>query len=231
MQNKRHFVYFLFVVLLVSTLFVANPSAASTRQADWRFDVLLNDKRIGFHNFSLSGDADRQVLTTEAKFDVKVLFINAFRYRHDNTETWSGGCLDSIDASTDNNGERLSVRGQRDADVLRVEGLSGPLRLDECVQTFAYWNPDILESTRLLNSQTGALESVSISTGDIETIDVDGNPVEARRYRLLAESGAINLWYSTDESRRWLALEAPAKGGRSIRYVPTRVPAAADLAS
>ena len=54
----------------------------------------------------------------------------------------------------------------------------------------------------------------------------NGQPVEAVRYRLNAKAGAITLWYSNDESRRWLALEAPAKGGRKIRYVPVQVPAA-----
>ena len=87
--------------------------------------MLLNDKPIGFHNFSLTRDGERQTLTTEASFDVKFLFINAFRYRHDNVEVWSDGCLESIYANTDNNGDFFSVRGERYDEVMRVTGHDG----------------------------------------------------------------------------------------------------------
>ena len=212
-----------------SMISVANTASAEVYQADWRFEVLLNDKPIGFHSFSLNGDRERQTLTTEAQFDVKFLFINAFRYRHDNTEIWGNGCLESINASTDSNGDFLSVRGQRLEDSFRLEGQPAEPLPGECIQTFAYWNPDILDSSRLLNSQTGELEDVTVTRESLDSVDINGETVEAIRYRLLAKSGAITLWYSNDESRRWLALEAPAKGGRTLRYIPVRIPAADDL--
>ena len=81
----------------------------------------------------------------------------------------------------------------------------------------------------LLNSQTGELEDVAVTRENLDVIDVNGQTVEAIRYRLLAKSGAITLWYSNDESRRWLALEAPAKGGRTLRYIPVRIPTADDV--
>ncbi len=206
-------------------------STAETFEADWNFKVLLNDKPIGFHNFSLTGDGERQTLTTEAKFDVKFLFINAFSYRHDSTETWSNGCLDSIDATTDNNGDYLTVRGQRYENALQVTSRVGEQQLNQCVQSFAYWNPDVLDSSQLLNSQTGELEDVDVTMESLDAVDVNGETIDAIRYRLNAKAGAVTLWYTNDESRRWLALEAPAKGGRTIRYIPTEVPAAEDLSA
>lgn len=219
----------LIATVALSMISYANTASAEVYQADWRFEVLLNDKPIGFHSFTLNGDRERQALTTEAQFDVKFLFINAFRYRHDNTEIWGNGCLDSINARTDSNGDLLSVRGQRAEDSFELEGQPGLQLPDNCIQTFAYWNPDILDSSRLLNSQTGELEDVSVTRESLDVIDVNGETVEAIRYRLLAKSGAITLWYSNDDSRRWLALEAPAKGGRTLRYIPVRIPAADDL--
>ena len=56
------------------------------------------------------------------------------------------------------------------------------------------------------------------------TVDVDGTPVEALRYTLSTERGDIRLWYSRDGL--WLALEAPAKGGRTLRYRALQVPGA-----
>jgi hypothetical protein len=229
MFNPRQTLRSLVAAGALSVISITSAAAAETYQADWRFEVLLNDKPIGFHSFSLTGQGERQTLTTEAQFDVKFLFINAFRYRHDNTETWGNGCLDSINATTDSNGDFLSVRGQRFENSFRLEaGPAEPLR-GECIRTFAYWNPDILDSSRLLNSQTGELEEVTFNRESLDIVIINGKSVEAIRYRLLAESGAITLWYSNDESRRWLALEAPAKGGRTLRYIPVRIPDADDL--
>jgi hypothetical protein len=229
MFDLRHAAQSLVAAAALSMIWSADTASAQTYQADWRFEVLLNDKPIGFHSFSLTGDAERQTLKTEAQFDVKFLFINAFRYRHDNTEIWGNGCLDSINATTDSNGDFLSVRGQRLEDSFRLEGQPAEPLPGECIQTFAYWNPDILDSSRLLNSQTGELEEVTVTREDLDAVDINGKTVEAIRYRLLAKSGAITLWYSNDESRRWLALEAPAKGGRTLRYIPVRIPTADDL--
>ncbi len=229
MLISRNSLLTLLATVVLSALALPGAATAAAYKADWSFEVRLNNKPIGFHNFTLRGDGERQTLTTEAQFDVKLLFINAFSYRHDNTETWNDGCLDSINAKTDNNGDLLLVMGQRDNEALEVTSQSGQQLIDECVQTFAYWNPDILRSSQLLNSQTGELEDVNVTRESLETIDVNGQTVEAVRFRLDAKAGAITLWYSNDESRRWLALEAPAKGGRKLRYIPVRVPAADDL--
>ena len=214
----------LVIAALTAASIPVSTALAATEASDWRFEVLLDDKEIGYHEFRLSDDGRRQVLETEASFDVKLLFITAFRYRHQNTEIWNDGCLASIEAATNNNGDLLEVSGQQLNDAFRVTRQSGQETLEDCVQTFAYWNPEILKSERLLNSQTGEYEQVSVVLEGEDQVLVNDMPVDALRYRLIAEAGDIKLWYSNDEARRWLALEAPAKGGRKIRYKPLTVP-------
>ncbi len=220
MSALRHRVVSLGMVL---SMIAVSPASAMEPDLSWRFGVLLDDKRIGFHNFHVSRDGDRQLLETEAEFDVKFLFFTAFRYRHQNVESWNDGCLSSIDASTNSNGRELDVRGRRAADGFEVTGKAGSSTLPDCVRTFAYWNPDILEADRLLNSQTGEYEDVSVAFESDDVVNVGDRTVHALRYRLSAKAGDITLWYSTVD-RRWLALEAPAKGGRTIRYEPIAVP-------
>lgn len=210
-------------VISIACLLPASLPAA-TASMDWRFEVLLDDKPIGYHQFRLADSGDRQVLETEASFDVKFLFITAFRYRHQNTEIWDDGCLSSIDAATNSNGDLLEVTGQQRNDGFRVTRSSGEEALESCVRTFAYWNPEILDAEKLLNSQTGEYESVSVVYEGEDLVTVDARQVPALRYRLVAEAGAITLWYSNDAERRWLALEAPAKGGRTLQYRPVAVP-------
>ena len=204
----------------------ANASNDSAGQ-QWQFDVLLDGKPIGFQTFDVQQDGSATILTTEASFDVKFLFITAFRYRHSNVETWSGDCLESIDAKTDSNGKLLEVRGEQDENRFAVESTTGARTLDACVQTFAYWNPAILNSARLLNSQTGEYEDVTVTFESRDEVRVGDETVDALRYRLSANGGDIRLWYASAD-RRWLALEAPAKGGRTIRYQPEIIPGSND---
>lgn len=209
---------------IIALLIASLPVAALAQPAEWRFQVFLNDKPIGYHRFSVENDGRAQVLTTEASFDVKLLFITAFRYRHENTETWRDGCLQSMDARTDSNGKQLDVTGELRETSFAVTHSGGILVLDECVQSFAYWNPSILDAERLLNSQTGEYEKVEIRRDAVDQVVVGDTTVEAERYTLSAKGGDITLWYARD-SYRWLKLEAPAKGGRRIRYLPVDVPA------
>lgn len=214
-----------FCALVALAVLGSVPASAMSPSLDWKFGVLLDDKKIGYHNFTVTENDGRQVLETEAKFDVKFLFITAFTYRHENVEAWQGDCLASIDARTDNNGKELAVSGRRTDDGFEVSGASGTAELPSCVQTFAYWRPDILEADRLLNSQTGEYEDVTVAYDGEDEVQVGELTIPATRYRLSAKAGDITLWYASDDSR-WLALEAPAKGGRTIRYQPVAVPEA-----
>lgn len=223
--SRRH--RMLPVLLLAAAGTAAADMSSGDSARDWRFQVFLDDKEIGYHEFSLTEQAGRRVLETRAEFDVKFLFITAFRYRHRNTEVWAGECLASIDAETDSNGDSLTVSGEETDGGFRVVDNDGERTLSDCVQTFAYWNPSVLGAERLLNSQTGEYESVSVLREGEDRVDIDGEAVNAVRYRLSAEAGDIRLWYSTADNT-WLALEAPAQGGRTIRYRPLVVPAHAD---
>ncbi len=204
---------------------LATPAAAA--ESAWEFEVSLDDRKIGYHRFVVSEDGSRKVLETEAAFDVKLLFITAFRYRHSNVEVWDDGCLESIDARTDSNGKLFEVRGTRKADRLSIMRNNVDDELEECVRTFAYWDPAVLGADRLLNSQTGEYEAVSVRDEGSDVVTVDGTEIAARRYTLSAKAGDIRLWYASGTDT-WLALEAPAKGGRTIRYRPVQVPGTLD---
>jgi len=167
---------------------------------EWRFQVSLDGRHIGEHRFVLRDAGDSRELTSEARFRVRVLVFDAYRYDHRAQETWRGDCLERLDASTDVNGKRTVV------DVTP---------LDECVQTFAYWNPSILRASRLLNPQTG--EYVPVQVRDLGRELLSGEMTE--RFRLTGQGRTpmqIDLWYSP--ARDWLALESRTPEGRLLRY-------------
>ncbi len=185
-------------------------------EQEWEFRVLLDGSEIGTHQFELQNRGDSKLLQSIASFDVKFLFFSAFRYRHENTEQWSDGCLVDIEARTVTNGKAQTVQGTRDGDNFIVRRGDDKVELPSCVMTFAYWNPSFLEQPRLLNPQTGEFLEVEVESMQAETLTVRGEEREAQRYRLSAKGMDLQLWYSQDNE--WLALESVAKGGRIIRY-------------
>lgn len=202
---------------IVLTSLCASITQASQEQA-WHFRVFLDDKPIGTHRFRLVDEGQRQVLQSEADFDVRLWFIEAYNYLHRNREVWQGGCLAEIDAQTDDNGRQQTVSGSRAEDGFRLlSSTQGERTLPPCVMTFAYWDPAFLDQGRLLNPQTGEYVAVTVEKIGTSRVPYQGQEVAAAGYRLTAGEVAIDVWYSSQ--RQWLALESITEGGRRLRYV------------
>ena len=207
------------IVVLASLLFVA-PTATSSPNApaadgEWNFRVLLDGKEVGWHRYIVRGDGAGTEVESRAQFDVRFLMLNAYSYRHTARERWRGACLDQLESRTETNGRVEKVAAVASDDAVVVAGPSGDARLPGCVMSFAYWDPRILRATRLLNSQTGELLPVTVAEKGTERVNVAGRNVAATRHRLSTPDLQIDLWYADG---RWVALEAPTPGGRTLRY-------------
>jgi len=199
--------------LVAVSLPAAFARGDSTRE--WNFDVSLDGKPIGQHHFTLREIGETRELTSEAVFQVRFLFVEAYRYEHRARELWQGNCLQRLDARTDTNGKPIVVSGGRDSGEFRIQSGSGAVLQDECVQTFAYWNSNILDARRLLNPQTGEYVDVKVLPMGRETVDGQ----ETERYRLIGSGDnplQIDLWYTA--ARDWVALESLTPEGRRLRY-------------
>jgi len=204
--------------------------AAADDPLEWRFRVLLNDREIGFHQFRVSPVDNGERVEINAEFNVRVLFINAYSYTHQNEEHWQGNCLHRLESTTDDNGDLQRVVAEPASGGFTVTTLGeSTIAQPGCIRSFAYWNPDFLDSTRLLNAQTGEVVDVRISQEQDEILQINGEAVPASRYAIEMSDGTISLWYSRD-SGYWLALEAPTPGGRVLRYEPVDLPFALPVA-
>jgi Family of unknown function (DUF6134) len=179
----------------------ASESAPASGR-EWNFRVLLDGKEVGWHRYAVRGDGEATEVESRAQFDVRVLLVNAYRYRHEARERWRGACLDGLEARTETNGEVDEVEATARGDALVVAGPAGDARHAGC-------------ASHLLNSQTGELLPVRIADRGTELVHVSGRSVSAARHRLSAPGLQIDLWYADG---RWIALEAPTPSGRVLRY-------------
>lgn len=200
----------------IAWLAAGHCAVAAPSSGNWNFEVLLDGKPIGEHRFAVSTADGQATVRSRARFDVKVLFIPAYRYRHEADETSRGGCLVRLQSRTDDNGEDLSVTADGGPAGLKVRSSKGDATLDGCVMGFAYWDVAMLDRRRLLNAQTGEYQQVTIEPLPPQMLTVRGEAVQARRYRLTGPENPLELWYSA--SGEWLALESTVAGGRKLRY-------------
>lgn len=204
--------YSLQLLALLGLSLAGSASGAS----EWPFTAYLDGKEIGQHRFAITESGDEITLTSEADFQIKILFINAYQYQHRASEVWRNDCLQKLEARTEENRQVSLVVGKQQSGSFKVEGPKGQLALPNCSMTFAYWNPKMLQQDKLLNPQTGEWLDVNIRRISRETIEVRGQPVTAERYRLTASTMKIDLWYS--EKQEWLALESTTPEGYLISY-------------
>jgi len=204
------------ILLFVTLLALASCAEASPEAREWRFRVFLDDAEIGYHRYALRHNGRARELTSEARFNLRILMFDVYQYEHRAVENWQGDCLARIESQTNDGGERLSVEGGRADDSFAVRGDGPRSDLPACVMSFAYWNPAMLKQSRLLNSQDGKFLEVAVQPLGTESITVRGANVSASRYALVTEKFRIDVWYSIDGE--WLALESAARGNRKLRY-------------
>jgi hypothetical protein len=203
--------------LCLSAACSASAVASTPSERRLAFDVYLDGERIGDHLFDLSDEGGKQVVRSQADFEVKVLFFTAFSYEHRNREVWRDGCLQAIDSRTDSNGERYTVNGTSTPTGFEVRTVSGEGRLDACVRTFAYWDRALLDKPRLLNSQTGEHVMVTLRALDGSRLEIDGAQLPVERYALSGDDIEIMLYYSS-ETGQWVGLDSRLEGGRTLQY-------------
>lgn len=185
---------------------------------EYQFDVLLDDKPIGTHRYRVVPGADgtEQVLS-EAEFQVRILGLTVYRYRHRAEESWRDGCLMRLDATTHDNGDVLTVRGAQTDGVFQLQQPRAQRTGQACVAAYAYWDlPRLMQQDELLNPQTGKMDKARMDYLGEERLPGTGSSAPARRYRLRAADLEIHLWYDADG--RWLQLDSTARGDRQLRY-------------
>lgn len=203
--NRRSFV-------ILGLLFSSNVQS----DGSWPFQVYLDDQPVGEHRFSTQTTQDSVQLLSEAHFDVRILSIPVYRYSHRSEERWKSNCLEQIHAFTDDNGSPQEVRGERHSNDFAISVAGKSQTLPSCIMTFAYWNPEMLRQSKLLNPQTGEWVPVIIQHIGKDSIRVAENDRIADHYHLSAPKFEIDLWYDPDG--QWVGLDSKLESGEKLRY-------------
>jgi hypothetical protein len=176
----------------------------------------LNEKKIGYHRVTIKPEESQKIVETESSFNVKILMLSVYQYRHTAREVWRDNCLAKILTRTDDNGKKLFVNGERQRNQFEVESTDGIRTIRGCVKSFAYWNPELLEAEYLLNSQNGNYHAVKVIRKGKDAIQLGDKAFLSYHIQIVSEKFTIDLWYSS--KNEWLALSTTTERGEKLRY-------------
>jgi hypothetical protein len=204
------------VALLLAGAAVMAQAADEAPQAGthtYAFKAFLDDKPIGQHRFTVVADgAGGRKVTSEADFQVKFLGFSAYHYRHHADEQWTGDCLTGLQSTTDDDGKPASVRLDKNGDTNAIKTNAGATSEPGCLMTYAYWNPAMRERKRLLNPQTGKVDTVKVERVGNGKVTVDGKDVAATDWRISGGESPVDIWIS--ESGDWVGLDSMVGNGK-----------------
>jgi hypothetical protein len=205
------------LTLPLSALPVSVPASERDASRAYRFDVFLDDRRIGEHHFEVSGAPGAERVRSKADFEFKLLFVTLYRYRHTAEEAWREGCLTDLRSTTDDNGQAFEVeaatRGAGLEMIRRKPDRNAEVVERACPVTFPYWDLARMSADAMINPQDGAMAATRLIREAAEQVD----GVDAVRYRLEIDGMSdIRLWYRADDNR-WLRL-ATHRDGRLLEY-------------
>jgi predicted DNA-binding antitoxin AbrB/MazE fold protein len=212
-------------VSAIAALLIADAAAAANREAvpatgTIEFDVYRGDSRFGSHILRFEESGERLQVVSDVDLRVRLGPITVFRYEHDATEVYEDGVLQSFEAETLKDGERLIVDLERSGEQIAGRGTDAdgnPLDIQHQVglTLSSHWQGYEEGTGVILNTETGEEMPVTISELGTETLTIGGREIEARHIRVEG-SLTLDLWYGADGE--WLRCEFSARG-QNIRYV------------
>ena len=203
--------------LILSSLFLLLSSFLSAKE--FNFKVLLNDKDIGHHRFSV----EDQTVKSDAAFDVKLWIIPAYKYRHKATETNFNGCLTSLQSETQDGADNFALKTIEATPNFKILVNQKEITHPSCMQTFRYWDINFTQQKTAINPQDGKLFTLNFTHDGTEPINSLGKSIRANKYTLKAledqdEKFHIELWYHP-ETQAWLQLKSYVKDDNVLTYV------------
>lgn len=199
---------------LAAALLLLPLSAAQAAPRTLTYQILMGDDPIGTEEVTIDPQGERTRVTVAATTRVKVLFIN-FRYDHKRDELWKGATLESMKATTDDDGTPHAIELARKGAGLSLtaDGKTSDLPADALPLTL--WTPEVLKRPLLLSVIDGARYTVTARAMGSETIEAGGRKTEARHHRIEGDVER-DLWFAADGT---LLKTRFKRSGYDITYV------------
>ena len=189
------------------------PVADGARLA---FTVYREGSEIGAHSLTFARNGEVSTIQVMIDLVVKLGPVPVFRYEHRATEIWTGASFGSVDALTNDDGKRFTVKAQRVANAVSVESSNkGAYEAPANALPSTHWNRRMLDGP-FINTQTGELTNSAVTPRGATSVETaSGRKINVRRFEI-AGPPVLETWY--DDQMTWAGLRFKARDGSQIVY-------------
>ena len=192
-ETMRRLPVFLALACLAVASVAARADIPPTRTVD--YTIRRNGDAIGTHHVEFQRQGERFTVHHRIDIRVSVLAMEAYRYTMDSRETWQGERLLGLTASTDRNGDALTVFARAGGEQLRIRGPEGRRQVPATAvpsspQHFVFDQPRPV----MIEAEDGRVLRVRTQGPTTENLRLGGRSVPCRRVRVSGDLEAT-LWY------------------------------------
>ena len=217
------------IILLTITLFCFDIySFPIPKNGEVKFDVIRKNKVIGSHEITFTENNDVLLVETNIDIEVKVLFVSAYEFAHQSTETWINGNFIKIAAHTDFEDEReYFIKGRDDGDLFLASGMDGKIELNKNILPSNFWNIDILKQKEIFDTQKGVVRTIDVEDLGHEEIKVNTKNIKCNKFIFNASSNPkdkgsfpeYTLWYDENDELMKFQFKDEGRGKKIITII------------
>jgi len=193
----------------------ASALAETTIPDTLTFAINRNGEQIGTNTIQVQKKGSETLVTITTRIEVKIVFITAYSYGHDEHERWVSGHLVSLTSVTDDNGTPHKVEVAAKGNVLQVIGDGKTSQVDANIIPSSLWNAALVKQTVALNTRDGSVMKIAVTDVGMESITVHGQPAQAHRYSVQGPFPQ-ELWY--DQQGHLVQAQFVGSDGSIILY-------------
>ena len=216
-------------IFFIATLFCFNIySFPIPKNGEVKFDVIRKNKVIGSHEITFTKNNEILLVKTNVDIEVKILFVSAYEFAHQSTETWINGDFTEIVAHTDFEDEReYFIKGQDNNDSFLAFGMNGKLNLDKNILPSNFWNIDVLNQKEIFDTQKGIVRTIDVEDLGYEEIKVNKKNIKCNKFIFNASSNPkdkspfpeYTLWYDENGELMKFQFKDKERGKKIITIV------------
>ena len=182
-------------ILAIDPALAQAPSEAT--QVSRIFDVVRDGTKIGTDTIEIDTNGDTITVKFTTHISVVIMFIEAYRYEHSATETWTAGQFVSYKSRTNDNGKKHSLSAIVVDDKLDLTVDGKQQELPHVVLPASLWNNDFINQTELFDTDTSTSLSIKVKDMGDEPITLHGTKITTHHYKITGDL-ARDLWLDGD---------------------------------
>ncbi len=202
--------------MLAAALFALAPALARADDAGaYTFTVLKDGNPVGHHRFVFDREGDRLDIKVATEIEIKLAMIPIYTFEYQAHEQWQDGRVVQVDATTNDNGEKLAITVRPDGPGY-VRTVNGRVdRFDESKRMLAVWNKETLKHHDFFSVVEDETLKLSFHLVGPEKLTLDGKEIDVDHYSMIGDEER-ELWF--DRAGQIVKVEF-RRMGADIAYV------------